>query len=68
MYPGIKAAPSVKDHPAQVLHGTARGLDVYVLDAEHLYYRDGGPYAAPDGMWRAIIAELNRLAEVDSGS
>ncbi|WP_116131351.1 glycogen synthase GlgA [Tropicimonas sp. IMCC34043] len=35
--------------PAQVLHGTAAGLDVYVLDAAHLFYREGGPYAAPDG-------------------
>ena len=25
------------------------GLELYVLDAAHLFYRDGGPYAAPDG-------------------
>ncbi|WP_068110513.1 glycogen synthase GlgA [Tropicimonas marinistellae] len=35
--------------PAQVLFGQAEGLDLYVLDAAHLFYRDGGPYAAPDG-------------------
>ncbi|MFV0358878.1 glycogen synthase GlgA [Tropicimonas sp.] len=35
--------------PAQILHGRAGGLDVYVLDAAHLFYRNGGPYAAPDG-------------------
>ncbi len=35
--------------PAQILYGKAAGLDMYVLDAAHLFYRDGGPYAAPDG-------------------
>lgn len=35
--------------PAQVLFGKAAGLELYVLDAAHLFYRNGGPYAAPDG-------------------
>jgi starch synthase len=35
--------------PARLLAGRARGLDVAVLDASHLYSRAGGPYAAPDG-------------------
>ncbi|PRY26061.1 starch synthase [Aliiruegeria haliotis] len=58
-YPAVHAAldgskPVLSDGnlfggPAQILHGTAHGLDLYVLDAAHLFYRDGGPYAAPDG-------------------
>ena len=35
--------------PAQVLMGVAAGLDLFVLDAPHLYDRPGGPYAGPDG-------------------
>ncbi|MFD0979462.1 glycogen synthase GlgA [Tropicimonas aquimaris] len=35
--------------PAQVVFGKAAGLELYVLDAAHLFYREGGPYAAPDG-------------------
>ncbi|SFD05051.1 glycogen synthase GlgA [Tropicimonas isoalkanivorans] len=35
--------------PVQILYGEAAGLELYVLDAAHLFYRDGGPYAAPDG-------------------
>ncbi len=35
--------------PARVLVGRAGGLDLFALDAPHLYDRDGGPYAGPDG-------------------
>ncbi len=35
--------------PATLVTGTAAGLDLLVLDAPHLYARDGGPYAGPDG-------------------
>ncbi|RYH11159.1 glycogen synthase GlgA [Tropicimonas sp. IMCC6043] len=35
--------------PVQVLLGEAVGHKLYVLDASHLFWRDGGPYAAPDG-------------------
>lgn len=58
-YPAVHAAlkggkqvmtnPDLFGGPVQVLQGKAAGLDVYVLDAAHLFYRDGGPYAAPDG-------------------
>jgi len=34
---------------AKVLHGTAAGLDLYVLDAPHLYDRAGSPYMGTDG-------------------
>lgn len=35
--------------PARVLAGTAAGLDLFVLDAPHLFDRPGNPYAGPDG-------------------
>ena len=34
---------------ARVLRGRAGGLDVFVLDAPHLYARPGNPYTMPDG-------------------
>lgn len=37
-------APDLFGGPAQVLAGQAGGLSVYILDAPHLYNRDGGPY------------------------
>lgn len=35
--------------PATLLKATADGLDLYVLDAPHLYDRPGGPYGGADG-------------------
>ncbi len=37
--------------PARLRGGKAGGLDVLVLDAPHLFDRDGGPYSGPDGEW-----------------
>lgn len=35
--------------PAHVLAGRAGDLDLFVLDAPHLFTRPGNPYVAPDG-------------------
>jgi starch synthase len=35
--------------PARLLAGETAGLELFVVDAPHLYARPGGPYAAPDG-------------------
>ena len=35
--------------PARILAGKTGGLDLFVLDAPHLFDRAGGPYAGPDG-------------------
>ncbi|WP_428485093.1 glycogen synthase GlgA [Rhodopila sp.] len=35
--------------PADVLHGSASGLDLLAIDAPHLYARPGNPYIGPDG-------------------
>jgi starch synthase len=37
--------------PARVLVGRAAGLDLFVLDAPHLYARPGNPYGGPKGEW-----------------
>jgi starch synthase len=34
-----------------VLAGQVAGMDVLLLDAPHLYDRDGGPYSGPSGDW-----------------
>lgn len=34
---------------ARVVAGTAAGLDLFVVDAPHLFERDGGPYVGTDG-------------------
>jgi starch synthase len=36
--------------PARLLAGRAAGLDLYVLDAPHLFARYGNPYVAADGV------------------
>jgi len=52
--------------PARVLAGKAGDLELFVLDAPHLYDRPGGPYLGPDGRdWpdNAIrFAALSRAA------
>ncbi len=35
--------------PARLLAGRSAGLDLFVLDAPHLYAREGNPYSRPDG-------------------
>jgi starch synthase len=35
--------------PARLLAGKAAGLNLFVLDAPHLYARGGNPYTMPDG-------------------
>jgi len=35
---------------AQVLRANTAGLDLFVLDAPHLFARPGGPYMGPDGL------------------
>ena len=36
--------------PARILRGKAGPLDLFALDAPHLYLRPGGPYLGPDGL------------------
>jgi starch synthase len=59
--------------PARVLSGSSAGIDLFVLDAPHLFDRPGNPYSSPDGAdWpdNAIrFAALGRsAADIGRGS
>ncbi len=45
----VWATQNLAGAPAQILSGHARGLDLLVLDAPHLFARVGNPYSGPDG-------------------
>lgn len=45
----VLSEPDLFGGPARVLKAKAKGLHLFVLDAPHLYDRDGGPYLDPDG-------------------
>jgi len=45
----VLAASDIFGGEAKVLRARAAGLDLFVLDAPHLYARPGGPYAGSDG-------------------
>ncbi len=51
--------------PATLRSGTAKGLDVFVLDAPHLFNRAGNPYLGPDGKdWPDNAQRYAALSEV----
>jgi starch synthase len=80
-YPGLAdrlAAPaelwsarSLFGAPARILAGQAAGLDLLLLDAPHLFARDGGPYSGPSGDWpdnpERFAALCNAAAEIARG-
>jgi starch synthase len=41
--------PQLCGGPARVLAASVSGLDLFIVDAPHLYARPGNPYCAPDG-------------------
>jgi starch synthase len=45
----VWASGQVFGGPARLLAGRAGGLDLFVLDAPHLFARHGNPYVAPGG-------------------
>jgi len=47
----VQTLPHLYGAPARVLMGRAAGLDLFALDAPHLYARPGSPYGGPDGEW-----------------
>ena len=51
--------------PARVLAGVAAGLDLFAIDAPHLYDRPGNPYLRPDGLdWPDNARRFAALARV----
>ncbi|HEY1721175.1 MAG TPA: glycogen synthase GlgA [Magnetospirillaceae bacterium] len=45
----VHAWPNLFGGPAQILMGKAKGLDVFILSAKHLFDRPGNPYTNPAG-------------------
>jgi starch synthase len=45
----VETFPDLFGGSARLLAGTTAGLDLFVLDAPHLYDRPGNPYSGPDG-------------------
>jgi len=69
----VLALPSCYGGPARVLGGSVGDLDLFVLDAPHLFARPGNPYVTPDGTdWpdNALrFAALGRVAaEIGRGA
>lgn len=59
------AYPDLFGGPARVLAGAASGLDLFALDAPHLYDRPGSPYLGPDGQdWPDNARRFAALARV----
>ncbi len=59
------AYPALFGGPARVLAARAAGLDLFVLDAPHLYDRSGNPYLGPDGLdWSDNAYRFAALARV----
>jgi len=59
------ALPTCYGGPARVLSGSVAGLDLFVLDAPHLFERPGNPYVMPDGTdWRDNVFRFAALGRV----
>lgn len=62
----VREYPSLFGGPARLLSATSHQLELFVIDAPHLYERPGTPYLTPDGRdwpdnaWR--FAALGRVA------
>jgi starch synthase len=48
-WPVVWEEPDLWGGPGRVLAGVAGGVPVLLLEAPHLYDREGGPYASPQG-------------------
>jgi len=60
-----RAYPTLFGAPARVLAAKAAGLDLFVLDAPHLFDRPGNPYLGPDGRdWGDNAQRFAALARV----
>ena len=59
--------------PARLLAGKAGGLDLFVLDAPHLFGRPGNPYLGPDGAdwpdnWKRFAALSLVASDIGRGA
>lgn len=56
--------PGLWGGPGRVFFGQIDGVGVYLLDAPHLFDREGGPYAGPGGDWPDNIQRFAALSWV----
>ena len=74
-YPAVMAAlaapaevysfANLQGNTATLLSGKAKGLDLFVLDAPHLFNRPGNPYLGPDGKdWPDNAQRFAALSQV----
>jgi starch synthase len=57
--------PALFGGPARIIAARATGLDLFVLEAPHLFERPGGPYLGPDGLgWPDNARRFAALARV----
>ena len=80
LVPGYPAVLNALEKPLEVFHfhelmggpatlrsGKAHGLEVFVLDAPHLYNRAGNPYLGPDGKdWADNAQRFAALSQVSA--
>ncbi|PZQ99537.1 MAG: glycogen synthase GlgA [Cereibacter sphaeroides] len=50
-WPEVWSEAALFGGPSRVLAGEVAGFSVLLLDAPHLFDREGGPYAGPGGEW-----------------
>jgi len=50
-WPVVWSDPDLYGGPGRVLAGSVAGISMLLLDAPHLFDRDGGPYSGPRGDW-----------------
>jgi starch synthase len=61
----IESLPNFFGGNARLLGGSHQGLDLFVLDAPHLFLREGNPYLGPDGKdWPDNVFRFAALARV----
>ena len=61
----VCALDQLSGGPARLLAARAGGVDLFVLDAPHLYARPGGPYADPEGReWADNAQRFAALARI----
>ena len=61
----VKSYPALFGGAATLLAGKAAGLDLFVIDAPHLFGREGNPYLAANGVdWQDNALRFAALARV----
>jgi len=61
----VNSLPNVFGGNARLLLGSHQGLDLFALDAPHLFAREGNPYLGPDGKdWPDNVFRFAALARV----